>query len=63
MKRANIEFWSHIRDIYVYTYKSLVGKGTRYEYHIPIYGEMVQGMKPIVRIKDGKMIITFNPKP
>jgi hypothetical protein len=62
MKRINFEVWSHIRDIYVYTYKSLVGKGTRYEYHIPIYEERLVGMKPIVQIKEDKVVIIFSPK-
>lgn len=54
-------FISHIRDIYAYTLKSLVGKGTRYEYHIPLWGDTPHGMKPIVEVKGETLIVIFTP--
>jgi len=45
-----------------YIYKSLRGKGTRYEYHIPLYGDKPKGV-PIIKIKDEELIVIFIDQP
>ena len=61
-RQTNFQIITHTRDIMCYVYRSLVGKGTRYEYHIPLYGDKPKGT-PIVKIKDEEMVLIFINEP